>query len=166
MVNFPIACLGGITTFFALASVCNVRLTALVNERKNMRHLSRSLILALAAGCLVTACRKHNNNPPPDSLLQHRWHVVSLNGEVFRYVGQPADYWDFHNSDTLIQYISGKYDTMKYTYDSAAKRLVLNPFAPYPYALGFDVRTLTSSQLILAGANEPPNFPILDSLRR
>lgn len=130
-----------------------------------MRHLSRSLILALAAGCLVTACRKHNNNPPPDSRLQHRWQVVSLNGEAFRYVGQPADYWDFRKSDTLIQYISGKYDTMKYTYDSAAKRLVLNPIAPYPPAFVLDVRTLTSSQLILAN-NQQPNFPILDSLRR
>ncbi|GGB18241.1 hypothetical protein [Puia dinghuensis] len=131
-----------------------------------MRHLSRSLILALAAGCLVTACRKHNTNPPPDSLLQHRWQVVSLNGEALRYVGKPADYWDFHYGDTLIQFISGKYDTARYTYDSAGKRLVLSPFAPWPYALAFNISTLTSSQLILTSANQQPNFPILDSLRR
>lgn len=131
-----------------------------------MRPLAAGLILLIITTTLVVSCKKHNN-PTPIATLQHKWHVVSLNGEAFRYVGKPADYWDFRSNGTLIQSLNGTNDTVQYTLDNTGKVLNISTFA---FSITANIKALTNDQLILAGryqggyVNSAGN--ILDSLRR
>lgn len=131
-----------------------------------MRHLSRGLILLMAASCILSACKKHND-PVTLALLKHRWQVISLNGEAFRYVGKPADYFDFGN-DTLMEFISGKYDTFIYRLSNNDHTLTLFPILTgiATEQLKLDIRSLTGAQLILSGGVSTPPINILDSLSR
>ena len=64
----------------------------------------------------VTGCKKQqSNNTSELSLLQHRWGIVSVNGEALRYVGVPADYFDFATDGRLYSKIDMVLDTSAYT---------------------------------------------------
>jgi hypothetical protein len=136
-------------------------------QNKAMRHRPAIAILFLAAAAISASCKKHN--PGADTSIQQKWQLISLNGEAIRYVGKPADYWDFHNNDTLIQFIGGNYDTLKYQLINGGKTVVIEPFV-LAFVDTLDIKTLTSSQLILSGIGRPGyaglSVHILDSLRR
>jgi len=132
-----------------------------------MKHLPY-IFLFLMAGGLLVACKK-NNTPANLGLLQHRWQITSITGEALFYRGQPADYYDFRTSDTLIEYVGGHYDTASYQLIDGGQTLDLYPVinsvsTGSPFALS--VKTLTTSQLILSGGTTIPVIHILDSLRR
>jgi hypothetical protein len=131
-----------------------------------MRPLATGLILLIIVTILVISCKKHNN-PTLIATLQHRWQIVSLNGEAFRYVGKPADYWDFRTNDTLIQSINGTNDTVQYKLDNAGKVLNISTFA---FSITANIKTFTNTQLILAGTSQGGYVNsagnILDSLSR
>jgi hypothetical protein len=145
----------------------------LSDEEKNMNHLSYGCALILVTGCLLAACKK-NNTPANLGLLQHRWQITSINGEAYRYVGQPGDYYDFGMGDTLIEYLSGHYDTAYYKLTDGGQTLDLYPVinsvsTSSPFNLS--IKTLTSSQLIFGGQINPSSqvpmaLYLLDSLRR
>jgi hypothetical protein len=132
-----------------------------------MKHLPYILLFLIAGGLLV--CCKKNNTPSNLGLLQHRWQVTSITGEALFYRGQPADYYDFGTNDTLIEYVSGHYDTASYQLIDGGQTLDLYPVinsvsTGSPFALS--VKTLTASQLILSASINQPVIHILDSLRR
>ena len=131
-----------------------------------MRPRPAVALLLLAAATIAASCKKHNTS---NATIQHKWQIVSLNGEAYRYVGQPADYWEFGNTDTLIQFMSGNYDTLKYQLIDGGKTLVIEPFV-YAFVDTLNITTLTSSQLIVSGighaAYAGPPINILDSLKR
>jgi hypothetical protein len=127
-------------------------------------YLSATLLIATT---LIFSCKKHNTPPPATAdLLQHKWELVSVNGEALRYVGMPQDYFDFE-AGRLIEYFGGQYDTLSYNFSNNTTlelRSVTNNVANgTPFYL--DILALTSNQLVLAG-NLLPVVHILDSLRR
>jgi hypothetical protein len=136
-----------------------------------MRRLSYSLLLVLAAGYLPSSCKKHNTPAPiPDnlSLIKHKWQVVSLNGEALRYVGQPADYYNFGN-DTLIRSLGGQVDTLAYKLINNGLTLDIYPFKVTTIPTGaqtLSIQTLTDSRLILTSSSFPIPVSVLDSLSR
>lgn len=122
-------------------------------------------IVALSTCALLFACKKHNTaQESTSSLLQHKWKITSLNGEVFRYIGTSPDYFDFENG-RLIEYFSGQYDTLAYTIINNGSAVQLQTVSNAPL-LNLDIKVLTSSQLILDGSGSMPTIHILDSLYR
>jgi hypothetical protein len=124
-----------------------------------MRQITVCLILLF-----VLSCKKHNTT---ETALQHKWQITSLNGEAFRYVGKPTDFWDFRTNDTLIQSTSGTSDTVSYTLDNNGTILNIKSFA---YSLKLNITTLTNTQLIVAGTGQGGYVGaignVLDSLHR
>lgn len=102
-------------------------------------------------------------------MLQHKWTLVSRNGEALRYVGEPGDYFDFNTDGKLYEHISNTNDTFAYSYSAAGKTLLL-----YPVLNGIQSRTgenhnidvLTDSALIISMYISHPGGPAVDSLRR
>jgi hypothetical protein len=129
-----------------------------------MRFLAHGMTLLVISTTLVLSCKKHDN-PNPASTIQHKWEIVSITGEAYYYMGQPADYWDFRSNDTLIQFLRGKYDTSNYTLSNNGKTLAISEFNGVGVGLATNVKVLTNSQLILSGTGSP-SFPLLDSFRR
>lgn len=132
-----------------------------------MRRLFYNFLLTLAAGFLPSSCKKDNTSADL-SLLKHKWQIVSLNGEVFRYVGHANDYFDFRN-DTLIEFYDGHYDTLYYQLANGGQTLNFYPILNGSRtATGYaqNIRTLTGSQLIIFSNSSSPIINILDSLRR
>ncbi|HLZ85789.1 MAG TPA: hypothetical protein VKQ52_01060, partial [Puia sp.] len=98
--------------------------------------------------------------------IKHKWQVTSINGEALRYVGQPADYFDFGNTDTLIEFVGGRYDTLYYQLHSDGHTLDIHSFNGMVAYPGLAVKTLTNTQLIITGGRLNPPINIVDSLRR
>lgn len=135
--------------------------------RKNMRRLYYSLLLILTAGIFPSSCDKDNPSSA-HSLLEHKWQIVSLNGEVYRYVGHANDYFDFRD-DTLIIFYDSHYDTLYYQLTNGGKTLDFYPILNGSRsATGYaqTIQTLTASQLILFSNSTNPPIQVLDSLRR
>ena len=133
-----------------------------------MRDLSFSLLLLLIAGwCLLSSCKK-NSTPANPTLLEHKWQVVSINGEAMRYVGQANDYFNFSNN-TLVEFLGGHYDTLTYQLTNGGQTLDLSPIvnnSQTGYKFSLNILTLTDSRLILSGGLSMPVLHILDSLSR
>jgi hypothetical protein len=135
-----------------------------------MKNILSGLLLVFI---LVTAaCKKGNDSngsPGALSLIQHKWQVVSVNGEALRYVGVPGDYYDFRSDLFLYTLINTTYDTLVYRllFDNETLRLypVKNNIRSND-SLDCHIEVLDDHQFILTyGTNTPPVFA-LDSLRR
>ena len=87
-----------------------------------MKHLPY-IFFFLITGALLISCKKNNTQANLD-LLQHRWQITSIHGEVYYYKGQPADYFDFGTDDTLIEYVNGHYDTAYYQLINGGQTLI------------------------------------------
>jgi hypothetical protein len=126
------------------------------------------ILLAGTATCLSISCKK--NNSADLLLLQHKWQIVSLNGEALRYVGQPGDYFDFGTDKQLVRFLNNHYDTLNYQVIDGGSALQLFPVLNSVQTGGkltLSIKTLTSGQLILSnsGPTSPPIY-LLDSLSR
>ena len=129
-------------------------------------HLSRNFTAFLVASCaLICACKKHNTaEENTATLLQHKWGITSINGEVFRYLGKSQDYFDFENG-TLFEYYNGQHDTLGYTIINNGSAIELKTDSNVAM-YDLDIKVLTSNQLILGGSGSMPTLYILDSLYR
>jgi hypothetical protein len=130
--------------------------------RPKLYHPATILVIC----ALFCSCRKHSDSNTA-ALLQHKWQIISINGEALRYVGEPADYFDFENGQ-LIEYFGGKYDTMTYKLinnDQAIELHIVVNNIVIGETLDLHINALTSNQLILDGSASPA-IHILDSLRR
>ncbi len=129
-------------------------------------HLSRNIPpFLLASFALICACKKHNTAAETAaSLLQHKWEITSINGEVFRYLGKSQDFFDFENG-RLIEYYNGQHDTLGYTIINNGSAIELKTDSNVTM-YDLDIKVLTSNQLVLGGSGSMPTLYILDSLYR
>lgn len=144
---------------------CNGQLDKVVNSKKPMHPVRNISIFFLATCAFIGACKKHNTaQETTASLLQHKWDITSINGEVFRYVGTSQDYFDFENG-TLIQSYNGHRDTLIYAIINNGTGIELKTDSNVAM-YDLNIKVLTSNQLILGGPGTIPTIYILDSLYR
>lgn len=128
----------------------------------------KTLLLSVALfGACVMSCKKNNNNSPNLLLLQHKWMVISENGEALRYAGMPSDYWNFATDSKLYTYVNQVYDTSVYSLHSDGQTLSLYQItngARSNTAVDFTLRSLNDTQLILSHSSGI--ISSLDSLKR
>jgi hypothetical protein len=128
--------------------------------------------LVFALILLTVTCKKADDSssaPTTLSLMQHKWQLVSRNGEALRYVGLPGDYYNFSSDLFLYTYISTTYDTLIYKLlpDNETLRLYLvKNNTRSNDSLDFHIDVLDDHQFIFSWAsNDPPVFAV-DSLKR
>lgn len=129
------------------------------------RHITAVGLALLAFGPI--ACGKHDTGTTL-ALLQHKWNIVSFNGEVFRYTGKPGDYYDFRENGRLYAYFAGAYDTIVYIPINGGRTLQLYNIVNgkrQDVSYELDIDKLSSSVCILRKCQGPP-VCILDSLSR
>lgn len=118
------------------------------------------------------SCHKDDDNTSSTklSLLQHKWNLISRNGEVLRYVGTDSDYYNFAQDDVLYRNVAKNHDTSYYKLSPANDSILLL----YPVINGFKsdsatsyyIHNLTVTQLVVSiGAISPP-VTLTDSLKR
>ena len=132
-----------------------------------MKRLLTACILLLLLANAMTFCSK-NNTSANLLLLQHKWNIVSLIGEVYYYKGAPQDYYDFRADSKLYTYMSGRFDTSAYTLANGGNTLMLYHIAngiQTPTNFPLNIKTLSSSSLVLENHATPVAY-ILDSLSR
>jgi len=126
-------------------------------------------VLLLVNTMSIFSCKKNHANPPFNlSLIQHKWSLVSHNGEALRYVGVPGDYYNFALDNFLYRYINKVYDTMYYSLLSDNKTLSLYPAkngVRTNVAMNYDIKILDSSHFVIE-SNIGRISSILDSLGR
>jgi len=130
----------------------------------------KRIITALGLTLLIfgpIACGKHDIGTTL-ALLRHKWNIVSINGEAFRYIGQPGDYYDFRADSRLYIHSANLYDTLVYKVIKGGTTLqvyyIQNGIRlDVPAELG--IAKLTSTSCIIRNCNTHP-FCSLDSLSR
>jgi len=150
---------------FLRATVCIHYLSA--NKSRYMKNLSLVLLIIFAIAAF--SCKKtHENSAGNLALLQHKWMLVSHNGEALRYVGSAADYYNFSTDNFLYLYINKNYDTMAYVLLPDNKTLSFYPVVNgvrINLATNYDIKVLDDHRLII-GTNLSLLPNMLDSLKR
>ena len=117
---------------------------------------------------IASSCKKSKNLPSYSlTSIQHKWMLVSHNGEALRYVGTPEDYYNFSTNDFLYVYVDKIYDTMAYVLLPDKKTLTFYPITNGVRSIlgtNYEIKLLDNSQFILG--TDFTNFNILDSLKR
>src|SRR5258708_35871192 len=86
------------------------------------------ITLAMLFAMATFSCKKVNNGTMASlALIQHKWMLISQNGEAFRYVGTADDYYNFKTDNLLYKYVNKNYDTLAYTLLRDNKTLALYP---------------------------------------
>lgn len=139
-----------------------------------MKRLFNNSILVLflfsgTATFLSLSCKK-DNNATTLTMLQHKWQIVSLNGEAYRYAGHPGDYYDFGTSNQLVRFLGSRYDTLKYQVidgGSTLRLYLIENNVQTGAIFNLVIESLTPSQLVLknSGTTSPTNY-LIDSLSR
>jgi hypothetical protein len=125
------------------------------------------LVLMSACTLVAIACKKSNNMPSSLSLIQHKWMVVSQNGEALRYVGTANDYYAFNVNNTLYRFVDNIRDTSSYSLSSNGQTLSFYQITNGVQSatpLNYTIKILNSNQFIISHA-EGIIFS-LDSLKR
>jgi hypothetical protein len=126
------------------------------SQKKN--KIMANFLLALTPLCFIVlvSCKKNNDNASNLELLRHKWMLVSENGEALRYVGNTDDFYDFAMDSKLYRHINKTNDTSFYDLLPKGKTLSLYQVTngiKSATAIGFTIKTLTDSQLILSYSN-------------
>ncbi len=130
----------------------------------------KKLLITLAGFFAIVpfSCKKNANDDAATlSLIQHKWMVVSINGEVLRYVGTPADYYNFDTDKILYEYVHDSYDTFAYSLQSGNHTLALYPIVNGVKSntpASYEIKVLNDSQFIFGNSGVP--VVTLDSLKR
>ena len=129
--------------------------------------LPTSILLML----LAIDCKKNSSNDASSKLpmIQHKWALVSRNGEVLRYIGTDSDYYNFSANNILYRSIATSHDTSYYQLSPGNDNILLL----FPIANGiksdtaesYSIRSLTATQLVLAVGLAPVGIGV-DSLKR
>jgi hypothetical protein len=126
------------------------------------------MTLGLLSLIFGISCKKTSKGPLDNlALMQHTWMVVSENGEAFRYIGVPADYYNFSTDGFLYRYLGNRHDTSAYTLESDNRTLLLFPIVngvKSSISSDFTIRVLTNTQFIFGDLNAI--FHSIDSLKR
>jgi len=133
--------------------------------------MTASLTAAILFVFTVTeSCTKSNNMPYADlHMIQHKWALVSQNGEALRYVGKPGEYFDFDSTGVLFEHFLNVTDTFDYNVSSDGKKLVLYSVlngAKSGTGVNYNIDILTDSQFIFSSHSSNPPVNFVDSLRR
>jgi hypothetical protein len=122
---------------------------------------------------LVTiTCKKADDSTDSQttlSLIQHKWQLVSYNGEDLRYVGLPGDYYNFSTDLFLYTYTNTTYDTLIYKLLSDNETLRLYPVknnTRLSDSSDYHIDVLDDHQFIFSWATSDPPVFAVDSLRR
>jgi len=117
---------------------------------------------------LIVSCKKNNNDSSAKlALIQHKWMIVSINGEALRYVGMADDYYNFGTDGFLYMYINKSYDTSSYALLSDNSTLLLYPImngVKSNVASSYNIKVLTNNQFVIGSSNTITHS--LDSLKR
>ena len=134
-----------------------------------MKNLFQTLLLVF--GLTFVSCKKtdNNNSSAKLELLQHKWTLISRNGEVLRYVGTGNDYYNFFTDNILYRYVQNIYDTSYYKLSPADNNILLL----YPIrngiqsdtATNYDIGELTTTRLVVS-LGIMPTINVIDSLKR
>ena len=132
--------------------------------------MKRYILFTLVFSGVITACKKDNTQANL-SLLRHKWQIVSLNGEVYRYVGKAGDYFNFGDDNKLVEFAGGNFDTSSYSLTGGGQTLSLHSIhngIQSGSAFDLQIKVLSSSSLIVHYSTTPPApvIYILDSLSR
>jgi hypothetical protein len=126
------------------------------------------IILTLGCVLIAIACKKSNHPSPSTlSLIQHKWMLVSHNGEALRYVGTANDYYDFNTDNKLYRFVDSVRDTSAYTLSADSKTVSLYPISNGVQSaspMNYSIKTITQNQFIISYASSP--IYVLDSLKR
>ncbi len=126
------------------------------------------MILVGFVALLIISCKKTSTNGQDTlSLIQHKWMIISVNGEALRYLGTASDYFNFSTNGFLYEYMGSRYDTSAYTLLSDDITLLLYPVTngvKSNMASNYNIKVLSNNQFIIAGSNS--NFHSIDSLKR
>ena len=133
-----------------------------------MKTIIRVFLSVCFLSVFTLACKKNNNTSSKNLLLlQHKWMVVSVNGEALRYVGSSEDYYNFSTDNFLYTYVNKNYDTANYRLISDGRTLLLYHVVNKLKSntpTTFNIIALANSQLILSNHNGI--LFALDSLKR
>jgi hypothetical protein len=133
------------------------------NRMKNLLIIVFGLV-----GLLIISCKKTSTGAPDTLLLiQHKWMIISVNGEALRYVGTAGDYFNFSTNGFLYEFMGSRYDTSAYTLLSDDITLLLYPVTngvKSSIASNYNINLLTNNQFIIASSNSI--FHSIDSLKR
>jgi hypothetical protein len=150
---------------FLHATLWSDLMSADINENR-MKNLL--IIVVGLVGLLIISCKKTSTGAPDTlSLIQHKWMIISVNGEALRYVGTANDYFNFSTNGFLYIYMGSRYDTSAYTLLSDNITLLLYPVTngiKSNVALNSKIKVLTNNQFIFAGSSGVINS--IDSLKR
>jgi len=115
------------------------------------------------------SCKKTKNSSTETlALIQHKWILISHNGEALRYVGTPDDYYNFSASNYLYMYVNKTYDTLAYILLSDNKTLSLYPIVNgvrTNLAKDYNITVLDNNHFVI-GTNFNTVINVLDSLKR
>ena len=103
-------------------------------------------------------------------LIQHKWTLVSREGEVLRYVGTESDYYNFSSNNVLYRSVAKRHDTSYYKLSPVDENILLL----YPVIKGiksdtatsYYINTLTATQLVVHVGTISPPITVTDSLKR
>lgn len=126
-------------------------------------------VLLLVSAGAVFSCKKSHTNPSFNlALIQHKWMLVSHNGEALRYIGTAGDYYNFAADNFLYRYINSVRDTIYYNLLSDGKTMSLYPAINgirTNVATNYDIKILDSSHFVIE--TSPGGIVnVLDSLKR
>ena len=135
-----------------------------------MKNLFQGLLLVFVLTCISCKKTDNNNSSAKLELLQHKWTLISRNGEVLRYVGTGNDYYNFSVDSILYRYVENIYDTSNYKLSPADNNILLL----YPIkngiqsstATNYNINELTCSQLVVEFGKISPPVNVIDSLQR
>ena len=116
----------------------------------------KKLFIITAIGFIITtfSCKKnYNGSSKNPGLIQHKWEVVSVNGEALRYVGTPDDYYNFSTDGNLYQHVSNINDTLAYVLLSDGSTISfyqITDGVKSSTPSNYTIKSLTSSQFIIS----------------
>ncbi len=146
---------------------CNgLILLGVMQKKRTMKKLF--ITLAMLISMIPISCKKSGGETTATlALIQHKWMLVSHNGEALRYVGTADDYYNFNINDTLYRYIDKNYDTLAYTLQGDNKTVAMYSITngvKYPVPITYTINVLDAGHFVLGSFGLP--IYILDSLKR
>ncbi len=131
--------------------------------------MKKLFLVAVALSAIyIISCRKTNHSSSGNlSLIQHKWMVVSINGEALRYLGTADDYYNFGTDGILYRYVGKNYDSSAYTLLSDNRSLLLYPIVngiKSSTASDYNIVILSNAQFVITSS--VTMFHTLDSLKR
>jgi len=133
-----------------------------------MKNLLTGLILIWSIS--IVSCKKSSDSlSEGPTLIQHKWMLVYIHGEVLMYGGTANDYYNFTTNNILYTSVNKRYDTIAYTLLSDDHTLLFYPIVngvKSTTATNFNVNSISGTELIISTSSINPPIYAEISLRR